>query len=403
MPDFNTLVAESLFGAFAAKKTANQSLEFLAEKRKITTHSTFSFYKFFAGQNPGFTVPAFNLRVLTFDISRLLFRLAKKYHTNAFILEIARSELEYTNQSPLEFKTAVLAASLAENYQGPLFLQADHLQVHKEDFIKNPEEEKENLKKLILSFLKAGFYNLDLDGSTLVNLEGGNAFLRQKQNIEVTSELLTFIKKNVSSKQEITIGGEIGHIGDQNSTASDLDAFMQGFSKSNLSLQKISAQTGATHGGIVQKDGSLKKIEVDFHLLEELGQRARDKYGLFGIVQHAASTLPFTDLERLTKSRVLEVHLATKLQNIIFDNLPKELLLEIDNWTRANCQDKRLPAESEAQFFYRNRKKALGEFKKTLFELRKEEKEPVLIKLTAYFESVFESLNLQGVQTNAFS
>ncbi len=47
-----------------------------------------------------FTVPAMNLRVLAFDLAKAVFRAAKKINAGAMIFEIARSEMNYTDQRP---------------------------------------------------------------------------------------------------------------------------------------------------------------------------------------------------------------------------------------------------------------------------------------------------------------
>mgnify|MGYP001769520202 CR=1 FL=1 len=117
----------------------------------------------------GMTVPAMNLRSLTFDLARAIFRSAMKIRASAFIFEIARSEMGYTDQKPLEYTTVVLAAALAEGYKGPVFVQGDHFQVNAKNYKADPKAEVEGLKKLIRESIDAGFYNIDIDSSTVVN------------------------------------------------------------------------------------------------------------------------------------------------------------------------------------------------------------------------------------------
>jgi hypothetical protein len=76
-----------------------------------------------------FTVPAMNLRVLAFDSARAVFRAALKVNTAAIIFEIARSEMNYTDQRPTEYSASILAAAIAEGFTGPVFIQGDHFQV----------------------------------------------------------------------------------------------------------------------------------------------------------------------------------------------------------------------------------------------------------------------------------
>ena len=60
----------------------------------------------------------------------------------------------------------------------------------------------------------------------------------------------------------ISVGGEIGEVGTQNSTVHELRAFMDGFNKTlaarcapgTAGLSKISVQSGTSHGGVVLAD-----------------------------------------------------------------------------------------------------------------------------------------------------
>jgi hypothetical protein len=74
--------------------------------------SIYPLYKKISQGFLGFTVPAFNLRILTYDLARTIFRVAKRLNVGAVIFEIARSEMGYTKQSPLEYAVCVLAAFL---------------------------------------------------------------------------------------------------------------------------------------------------------------------------------------------------------------------------------------------------------------------------------------------------
>src|SRR5450631_4439144 len=75
------------------------------------------------GDAGGFTTPAMNLRMATYDAARAVFRAAKKRDVGAFILEIARSEMGYTDQRPGEYAAVILAAAVREGHQGPVFIQ----------------------------------------------------------------------------------------------------------------------------------------------------------------------------------------------------------------------------------------------------------------------------------------
>ena len=96
------------------------------------------------GECHGFTVPAINVRGMAYDTARSIFRTAIKLNAGAFILEIARSEIAYTDQRPAEYVAVMLGAALREGFRGPVFIQGDQVvdsrmsviidQCHKETF-----------------------------------------------------------------------------------------------------------------------------------------------------------------------------------------------------------------------------------------------------------------------------
>jgi hypothetical protein len=130
-----------------------------------------------------FTVPAINLRALSFDAAKAVFRAAKSMDAGAIILEIARSEMGYTDQRPAEYVTSILAAAISEGYTGPVFIQGDHFQVSAKRYAADPESELQAVRDLIKEAVEAGFYNIDIDTSTLVDLS--------KTSIEDQQELNT--------------------------------------------------------------------------------------------------------------------------------------------------------------------------------------------------------------------
>jgi hypothetical protein len=122
------------------------------------------------GEWNGFTVPAINVRGMAYDTARSIFRTAIAMKAGAFILEIARSEIAYTDQRPAEYVAVILAAALREGFRGPVFLQGDHFQVSAKKYAVDPGPEVEAVKSLAREAIAAGFYNIDIDTSTLVDI-----------------------------------------------------------------------------------------------------------------------------------------------------------------------------------------------------------------------------------------
>lgn len=343
-----------------------------------------------------FTVPAINIRALTFDTSALLFSLMQKHKIGPLIFEIAKSEMGYTQQRPEEYSTVILAAAIYSGYNGPVFIQGDHFQVNPERFRSDPEKEIAGIEDLIREAIKAEFFQIDIDASTIVDLEQESLYEQQKHNFEVTARLTGLIREIENKNDPISIGGEIGHIGGKNSSVEEFQAFMQGYNDKigTTGISKVSVQTGSSHGGVPLADGTIKKVSIDFSVLSEIGKCAKKDYGLAGAVQHGASTLPTEYFDKFPQNNTIEIHLATGFQNTVYDRIPKDLHEEINTWVEKNLREEWSKDQSKEQFLYKSRKKAFGPFKKQLWELRREDKEPIIRALEAQFEEIFMKLNI---------
>ena len=110
-----------------------------------------------AGKNHGYTVPALNIRGMSYDLSKAIFRTAQSTDCGAFIFEIAKSEIGYTHQRPHELVSVILAAAIKEKFRGPVFIQGDHFQINAKKFHEDRTKEVEGLKDLIREGLNAGF------------------------------------------------------------------------------------------------------------------------------------------------------------------------------------------------------------------------------------------------------
>ncbi len=388
------------------KKIIAKKITDLAYKAGIYSSSINGFYLARGkGEVPcNFTVPAVNLRVMTYDLAKAIFRVARKNNAGAFIFEIAKSEMGYTGQPAVEYTAVCLAAALKEGWTGPVFIQGDHFQVNAKNYKENPEKEIDSLKALIVHAIEAGFYNIDIDSSTVVDLSKPKIKKQQEANYEVCALLTNFIRQNQPGGIEVSVGGEIGEVGHQNSTPEDLRAFMEGYRerlrKGRCGISKISIQTGTSHGGVVLPDGTIAKVKLDFETLKNLSRIAREEYGLAGAVQHGASTLPEEAFGKFPEEETAEVHLATGFQNMVYDSVhfPKELKTKIYEWIKGTLASEKKAGQTEEQFIYSLRKKALGPFKKEIMGLPLGVREQIAKEIEAKFEFLFEKLNVKNTR-----
>jgi len=368
-----------------------------------------SIYEFYMARGKGrvpptFTVPAVNIRGMHYDVARALFAKVVELQVGAFILELARSEMEYTDQSPAEYTSVMLAAALREGYRGPIFLQGDHFQVKAKAAGVAKEGEEEALRTLISDAVKAGMYNLDIDTSTLVDLTKESVLEQQRPNFSICARLSEYVRCMEPENIAVSLGGEIGEVGGHNSTEEELSSFMEGFEGIRrgrfVGLAKLSVQTGTSHGGVVLPDGTLKQVAVDFETLKKLSQLAREKYGLAGGVQHGASTLPDELFGKFVEVGTLEIHLSTGFQNLILDHpkFPLKLLAKMYAWVDENLSAERKDGQTDEQFHYRLRKKAWGQFKKECWSIDEEARAAIRETLAERFGFLFEKLQVAGTR-----
>ena len=352
----------------------------------------------------GFTVPAINVRAATYLTARQAFAAAIERDAGTLIFEIAKSEMAYTDQRPGEYTSVILAAAMREGWRGPVFLQGDHFQFNATKWASDPGPELEGIKDLTREAIAAGFLNIDIDSSTLVDLSQPTVAEQQRVNAEKSAELTRLIRELEPEGVTISIGGEIGEVGKSNSTEEELRAYLDGY-RGGLGdgvegISKVSIQTGTSHGGVPMPDGSIAPVSIDFDTIERLSRVAREEYGMAGAVQHGASTLPDEAFDQFPTHGTAEIHLATGFQNILYDGggLPDELRAEMMSWCLANCAEERKDGETDEQFLYKTRKKAIGPFKRQLWTLPSESADAIGGHLRAKFALLFDELRIAGTR-----
>ncbi|MBN4079761.1 class II fructose-bisphosphate aldolase [bacterium AH-315-C08] len=359
------------------------------------------------GEIKGFTVPALNIRGLPYELCRAIFRTAIKTDAGAFIFELAKSEMNYTFQKPQELSAVILAAAIKEGYKGPVFIQGDHFQVNAKNYAQDKDKEIAELKTLIENGIAGGFYNIDIDTSTLVDLSKPNVIEQQRANFEVGVELTKYVRELEPAGITISVGGEIGEVGKENSNEQELRAYLDNFNEllekekaGAVGISKISIQTGTSHGGVPLPDGTVADVNLDFDTLENLSRISRETYGLAGAVQHGASTLPQNLFHKFPELETAEIHLATDFQNMTYGSslFPNDFKEEIYTHLRKKFAAEKKDGETDEQFIYKTRKKGFGEFKSEFWNLSKEIREGIGKELESKTDFLFDKLAVKNTR-----
>jgi len=352
------------------------------------------------GELSAMTIPAFNIRGLTYALARIVWKKALECEAGPIIFELAPSESWAGDQSYAEYAAMILAAACREGYRGPVFLQGDHFAIESRQEVPAVIERAKEV-------IACGFYQIDIDGSHLIVKNPTDLIAFHLPNAEVTAYIITELRKIQPEGIRLVLGGEVGEIGGRDTSVEDLTTYKKLLDK-NLppeipGLDKISAQTGTAHGGVVLQDGSTGRMNVDFDLIAKLSEQARD-YNWSGIVQHGASTLTIEDLEKLPQAGVIEVHLATQIQNIVFDHpyFPRDLREQMQNRLVVSTkgaegeQIDQSEAMTLAQQFYKARWTAWGTFKQELWALPNSVLEPIEHSFGEWVEDIIKALRIDN-------
>jgi fructose/tagatose bisphosphate aldolase len=295
-----------------------------------------------------------------------------------------------------------MAATIKEGLSGPIFIQGDHYQADAKKYASDPQGVIDGLKTLIRQAVAAGYANIDIDTSTLVDLSFPTLAEQQRHNYERCAELAALIRELEPAGVTISIGGEIGEVGKKNSTVEELDAFVEGFNSAfrarvgdKRGVSKISVNTGSSHGGVVLPDGTIKKVAIAFETLEEMSTAAR-RHGMGGAVQHGASTLPPEYFNKFPEVGTVEVHLATEFQNIILDHgaFPADLKEQMYAFIREKLADEWASGDTEEQFIYKTRKKVWGPFKQQVWTLPEATRAQIRAQLEEKLDFLYDKLGV---------
>src|SRR3954451_16245318 len=128
----------------------------------------------------------------------------------------------------------------------------------------------EEIRRACRMAIDAGYRNIDIDSSTLVDLSKPTVDEQQAENYRRAAELSALIRPLETDGVTVSVGGEIGEVGTQNSTVEELRAYLDGYRREletrapgARGISKVSVQTGTSHGGVPLPDGGVAAGDLD--------------------------------------------------------------------------------------------------------------------------------------------
>ncbi len=262
------------FGADAELKgTARWIIRSLAAAAGIRPASIHDLYIAMGrGEVGGFTVPAINVRAMTYDTARAVIRVGEKAQRRRVHLRdrALGDRLHRAASARVRGDRVRRRASRRVSRARSSSRATTSRRTPRSTTAPRRDKELETLRALIREEIAAGFYNIDIDTSTLVDLDKPTLDEQQEVNVTLAADFAAFIRGVEPHGVTVSVGGEIGEVGGKNSDVHELHAYMNGFNRklkergaTLVGLSKISVQTGTAHGGFVNADGSVRKDVAD--------------------------------------------------------------------------------------------------------------------------------------------
>jgi hypothetical protein len=85
---------------------------------------------------------------------------------------------------------------------------------------------------------------------------------------------------------------------------------------------------------------------------------------------------------------------------MVFDHpkLPAALRKEIVDWVKKECREEWKKGDTEEQFFYKSRKKAIGPFKRQMWDMSEDVRAAIRADLEKTFAFLFDKLKVAGTR-----
>lgn len=314
---------------------------------------------------------ATNTRITT-GIVDGLFDAAKESNT-LIIFELAKSESDltggYSGHTPKTFSEAILDAAERNNW--PYFIiHGDHLTT------KNPDRDVPEVKKLIDSQIECGYTSFALDASYLFDLSGTTEKEQLQRNIDVTTDLASFIKDKMAGR-DFGLEVEVGEIGKKSeegfviTSVEEATTYISELNKNDVYPNFLAIANGSTHGNIYDTSGNLvEQLSIDIPRTIEIAE-ALVKYDV-KIAQHGITGTPIDLIEQhFPKGLIGKGNVGTYWMNIAWEILgvrEPELFAKIKDWTISEGK-KRGDTQPEAIIFGKNSKYAIKQFFKEIYSV----------------------------------
>ena len=190
------------------------------------------------GEVSGFTVPAVNLRTQVFDMVGAMCRAAQSIDCGTIISSSHAASRSTRSSGPASTSPTCSQVAIAAGWHGPVFVQGDHYQFNAKKYAPDAESTTEGVEK------RRATRSPSATGTSTSTRRrwstcGGRPWTTSSGSTTSARRRSRRSSARPSRPETtISIGGEIGEVGKQNSTEEELRAY----------LERLSAELRAPRG-----------------------------------------------------------------------------------------------------------------------------------------------------------
>ena len=263
----------------------------------------------------------------------------------------------------------------------------------------------EEIRRACRLAIDAGYRNIDIDSSTLVDLSKPTATSSSARTTVAPPSSTALIRSLEADGVTISVGGEIGEVGKENSTGRGAPRLPRRLptrarrraAPGAVGISKVSVQTGTSprRHAAARRRGRRGEARL------RGPPRARR-----GRPDRTASRAPCSTARRRCRMSCSTVSPPSRPPRSTSPPASRtpcsttrrsrpSSTSEIEAWFFANAADERKPDQTDQQFVYTTRKKAIGPFKRELWDLPT--KDEILAAQRRKIVFLFTELGVNGV------
>ncbi|MCX6695084.1 MAG: class II fructose-bisphosphate aldolase [Candidatus Altiarchaeota archaeon] len=266
---------------------------------------------------------------------------AAKELDSALLFEIAKSEVEYTGQTPKDFYDNIVSIAEEIDFNTPYAIHGDHITIKDT----SPEAYK-GAEDLIKAETAAGFTSYAIDASHNFNMSATDVGEQLKDNLEITKKLAKLIPEKYSLEVEV---GEVGRTDPttgekQLTTVEEAATFIKALKAAGINPDLLATNNGTSHGNIYDKNGNVvAKVGIDLARTKAIADAIKP-YGV-RVAQHGITGTPLEFMGNLIDCGIAKGNVGTNWQNISIENFPPELVKRMEEWSLTSDEAKKTKAK----------------------------------------------------------